>query len=170
MKTRWGGVLVAATVALGALAGCGDDAAENSAAETTTTSAAVTTTSAAATTTSAAASSMAGAVKFVAPVDGAKFTGAVKVQMEATGFTIEPAGEVKAGAGHFHIIVDGDCVATGEVIPNDDTHLHYGMAQKEAELTLAAGSHTLCLQAGDGAHTALDLTDKITIEVQKTGY
>jgi hypothetical protein len=169
MKTRVGGLLVAATVALGALAGCGDDA-ENSAADTTTTSAAVTTTSAAVTTTLPGAAAQVATVKFLEPLDGAKVVGLVKVRMEATGFTVEPAGEIKPGAGHFHIIVDGDCVAVGEVIPKDDKNLHYGMAQTEAELTLAAGSHTLCLQAGDGAHKALDLTDKITIEVQNTGY
>lgn len=164
MKARVGCLLVAATVALATLAGCGDDGGENSAAETTTTSAAVTSTL------PGAAALALPTVTFLEPTDGAKLTGAVKVRMEAVGFTIEPAGEVKAGAGHFHIIVDGDCVAVGQVIPKDDTHLHYGMAQTEAELTLAAGNHTLCLQAGDGAHTALDLTDKITIEILKTGY
>jgi hypothetical protein len=162
MKARVGCSLVA-VVALATLAACGDDGGQDSAAETTTTSAAVTSTV-------PGAAALAAAVKFLEPLDGAKLTGAVKVRMEATGFTIEPAGEVKAGAGHFHIIVDGDCVAVGQAIPKDDKNLHYGMAQTEAELTLAAGSHTLCLQAGDGAHTALDLTDKITIEIQKTGY
>jgi hypothetical protein len=152
--------LVVATATLVILAGCGNDEGSSGNAPEST----------AASTTTTAAAAPAQAVKFAEPVDGAKVAGAVKVRMEATGFTIEPAGEVKAGAGHFHIIVDGDCVAPGQVIPKDDTHLHYGMAQTEAELTLAAGSHTLCLQAGDGAHTALDLTDKITIEVARTGY
>ncbi|MGH9034608.1 MAG: DUF4399 domain-containing protein [Acidimicrobiia bacterium] len=162
MKARVGCWLVA-TVVLATLAGCGDDEGDSSAAETTTTTAAVTTTL-------PGAAAQVATVKFLEPVDGAKVTGLVKVRMEATGFTIEPAGEVKPAAGHFHIIVDGDCVAVGGVIPKDDKNLHYGMAQTEAELTLAAGRHTLCLQAGDGAHQALDLTDKVTIEVQNTGY
>jgi hypothetical protein len=141
------------------LAGCGnDETTQGTAPESSVTTAAPTTVA------------PAKAVKFLEPTDGAKVAGPVKVRMEATGFTIEPAGEVKEGAGHFHIIVDGDCVAVGQVIPKDDTHLHYGMGQTEAEITLGAGSHTLCLQAGDGAHTALDLTDKITIEVVPTGY
>ncbi|MGH8976336.1 MAG: DUF4399 domain-containing protein [Acidimicrobiia bacterium] len=149
------------------LAGCGDDSGgqQDTGAETTVTTAAVTTT------TAAASGAMSGAaVSFTEPADGATVTAPVKVKMQATNFTIEPAGEVKAGAGHFHIIVDADCIATGQVIPKDDTHLHYGMAQTEAELTLAAGKHTLCLQAGDGAHTALDLTDKISIEIPNAGY
>lgn len=163
MRARTKCLLVAATVALATLAGCGDDGGQDSAAETTTTSAAVTSTV-------PGAAAPVVAVKFLEPLDGAKLTGVVKVRMEATGFTIEPAGAVKAGAGHFHIIVDGECTVAGQVIPKDDTHLHYGMGQTEAELTLPPGKHTLCLEAGDGAHTALALNDKITVEVVRTGY
>ncbi|WP_114594048.1 DUF4399 domain-containing protein [Euzebya pacifica] len=35
-----------------------------------------------------------------------------------------------------------------------------------AELELEPGEHTLCLQDGDGEHTALDLTDEITVTVE----
>ena len=79
----------------------------------------------------------------------------VTVQWSAENFTIEPAGEVRAGAGHLHIMVDVDCVATGQIVPADDNHLHYGKAQTEATLELTPGEHTLCLQAADGAHTVL---------------
>jgi hypothetical protein len=162
MKVRNGFLSVVATAVLLISAGCGDgETDQDTAPESSVTSAPPTTV-----TTAASAQ----AVKFLEPADGAKVTSPVKVRMDAIGFTIEPAGEVKAAAGHFHIIVDGDCVATGEVIPKDDKNLHYGMAQTEAELTLTAGNHTLCLQAGDGAHTALDLTHTIAIEVQRTGY
>jgi hypothetical protein len=144
------------------LAGCGDDGGGQQGTGQTTATAAATTTS--------SASATGPAVSFVEPEDGAQVIGAVKVKMAATNFTIEPAGEVKPGAGHFHIMVDTDCIAPGQVIPKDDKHLHYGMAQTEAELTLSAGEHTLCLQAGDGAHTALDLTDKVTFKVPNPGY
>ena len=163
MKVRRGMVLAVVTAVVLIAAGCGDEEGDQGAEPQTTMSTAPSTTTP---TTTASAQ----AVKFLEPADGAKVTGVVKVKMEATGFTIEPAGEVKAGAGHFHIIVDGGCIATGTVIPKDDKNLHYGMAQKEAELTLAAGTHKLCLQAGDGAHTALDLTHQITVEVLNTGY
>lgn len=106
-----------------------------------------------------------GEVSFTEPEDGAEVSTPVLVKMEAKDFTIEPAGEVREGAGHFHIMVDTECVAAGQVIPNDATHVHFGKAQTEAELPLPAGEHELCLQAADGAHTALDLTDEITIEV-----
>ena len=104
-------------------------------------------------------------MRFVEPTDGAAVPSPVKVRMEATNFTIEPAGEVRSGAGHLHIMIDTGCVPAGEVIPSDASHLHYGKAQTEAELPLAPGRHTLCLQAGDGAHRALDLTHTITVEV-----
>ena len=108
----------------------------------------------------------AASVTFVVPADGATVTSPVKVQMEATGVAIEPAAQgVKPNSGHFHIIVDGDCVAAGQVVPSDLTHIHYGMAQKEAEIPLTPGEHTLCLQVADAMHTATDLTEKITITV-----
>ena len=85
--------------------------------------------------------------------------------MQAQDFTIEPAGIVKAGAGHFHIMVDVGCVATGTVIPSDDSHVHFGKAQLTAEFPLSPGTHKLCLQVGDGAHNALGITDEISITV-----
>jgi len=96
-------------------------------------------------------------VYFTSPADGAEVTSPVKVTMAADNFTVQPADAgINAGAGHLHIMVDTACSAAGDVIPKDDTHLHYGGGQVEAELELAPGTHTLCLQAADGAHVALD--------------
>ncbi|MGH8906254.1 MAG: DUF4399 domain-containing protein [Egibacteraceae bacterium] len=106
------------------------------------------------------------AVSFAEPTDGEAMSSPVRVTMEATGFDVEPAGEVRERAGHFHIMIDTGCITPGQPIPSDAAHLHYGMAQSTAELPLPPGQHTLCLQAGDGAHTALDLTNEITITVQ----
>ena len=108
-------------------------------------------------------------VFFTAPADGATVSGPVHVTLGSENFTVEPAGAVKAGAGHLHIMVDTDCLKAGEVIPNDATHLHYGKAQLEADLDLAPGPHMLCLQAADGAHTALmgeGLRQQITLTVE----
>ncbi len=105
-------------------------------------------------------------VSITSPADGATVSSPVKVDMAATGFTIEPAGPPRAGAGHFHILVDMDCLPAGTPIPvGADGYNHFGKAQTEAELVLPAGSHRLCLQAGDGTHLALGLTDEITIVV-----
>jgi hypothetical protein len=108
-------------------------------------------------------------VFFTAPTDKADISSPVKVTMGAENFTVEPAGVVKPGAGHLHIMVDTDCVAAGVLVPKDATHLHYGKGQMEAELALSPGAHTLCLQAADGAHIALagdGMTNKIAIVVK----
>lgn len=118
---------------------------------------------------SAGASDASGRVRFVDLKDGATISSPLVVKMAADNFTVEPAGEVKAGHGHLHIVVDGDCIAAGQVVPKDDQHLHYGQGQVEATLELAPGQHTLCLQAADGAHVALSgdgLAQKISITVQ----
>jgi Domain of unknown function (DUF4399) len=107
-------------------------------------------------------------VSIASPEDGTTVGSPFQVKMEADGFAIEPAGEVREGAGHLHLMVDADCLAPGETIPEDEAHLHFGDGSTETELDLPAGQHSLCLQAGDGAHTALDLTDQITITVMET--
>lgn len=95
-------------------------------------------------------------VFFVEPADGATVTAPVKVVMGAENFVVEAATDVAvAGHGHLHIMVDTDCVEAGQGIPKDDAHLHFGKGQLEAELELASGAHTLCLQAADGLHVAL---------------
>jgi len=108
-------------------------------------------------------------VFFTSPRDSTTVTSPVKVTMGAENFVVEPAGKVKAGAGHLHIMVDTGCVASGEGVPADAAHLHYGKGQLEAELALPPGTHTLCLQAADGAHIALagtGMTQKITLTVK----
>jgi hypothetical protein len=99
--------------------------------------------------------------------DGAEVTSPVAVEFVAEGFEVEPAGDgaVTEGAGHMHVMVDTPCVEVGQVIPSDEQHLHFGDGSTSTELELEPGEHTLCLQAGDGAHTALDLTDEVTITV-----
>jgi hypothetical protein len=101
--------------------------------------------------------------------DGDTVSSPVTVQWSAENFTIEPAGEVKDGAGHLHVMIDVPCVTAGEAVPADDNHRHFGMAQTETLLELSPGEHTLCLQAADGVHTALDgdgATEVIDITVE----
>lgn len=109
-------------------------------------------------------------VRFAEPRDGASVAAPVKVVMTAENFTVEPAGDgaIHEGAGHLHIMIDTPCIAAGQTIPKDDNHKHFGDGSTETELALAPGTHTLCLQAADGAHTALageGLTHSITVNV-----
>jgi len=107
----------------------------------------------------------AASVSFTSPSDGDSVANPVAVEFEAQGFTLEPAGVVHADAGHLHVMVDVPCVTPGKVIPKDAHHVHFGKGQTKGSLDLDAGKHTLCLQAGDGEHHALSLTDTITVTV-----
>lgn len=88
---------------------------------------------------------------------------------EAENFTVEEAGEVNDGAGHFHVLIDTGQVEPGETIPNDDQHLHFGDGSERGVLDLEPGDHELTLQMGDGEHTALPLTDTQSVTVEGAG-
>ena len=105
-------------------------------------------------------------VSFKTPKDGATVTSPVKVEMVANNISVASAGAVKPNSGHFHILVDaGDSIPSGVVIPTDSAHIHYGKAQKEAELNLPKGKHTLTLQFADGAHRSYGSKLASTISV-----
>lgn len=106
-----------------------------------------------------------GSVSITAPAEGALVSRPVEVRMGADEFDVEAAGAVRNGAGHLHLMIDVECVEPGSVIPSDASHLHYGDGSTTAVLDLEPGEHTLCIQAGDGVHTALALTDGVTFTV-----
>ncbi|HMI90198.1 MAG TPA: DUF4399 domain-containing protein [Polyangiales bacterium] len=115
-------------------------------------------------------------VSFVAPRDGEKITGplengkvSVKVQMGAEGIAIKPAGAVETGSGHHHILIDAEPIAPGTVVPKDDTHLHFGQGQTEANVALAIGEHTLTMQLADGIHRSYGPALSSTIKINVTG-
>lgn len=107
-------------------------------------------------------------VMFVEPADGAEVGTTFAVKMGVEGATVKPAGEVVAGTGHHHIIVDGEGVPAGTAVAKDETHIHYGDGSTETELTLEPGEHTLTLQFADGMHRSYgpDLSQTITITVK----
>lgn len=100
------------------------------------------------------------------PSENASVAGGVALAMTADGVTIEPAGEVRGGSGHFHVIADAGCAEKGTAIAKDADHVHFGKGQTDGVIHLEPGQHELCLQVGDGAHTALDVTDTATVDVQ----
>jgi outer membrane murein-binding lipoprotein Lpp len=107
-------------------------------------------------------------VAFAEPADGATVHGAVPLTMTADGIAIEASGEAREGAGHFHVIADAGCVDAGTAIGSDADHVHFGDGQSAGVIYLEPGEHDLCLQAGDGVHSALDITDSIAITVDIT--
>ena len=115
-------------------------------------------------------------VFFVSPKDGEEVKGplvdgkvSVKITMGVEGIQVKAAGEQVEGTGHHHLIVDGQHIALGSVVPKDDTHIHFGDGQTEAELMLAPGEHEITMQFADGAH--LSYGDKLasTIKIKVTG-
>ncbi len=85
--------------------------------------------------------------------DGQTVSSPFTVEMGVEGITIEPAGEIKEGFGHHHILLDaGDSITASTVIPADSMHLHFGKGQTSAEVTLPKGKHRIALQVADGIH------------------
>ncbi|MEM7331637.1 MAG: DUF4399 domain-containing protein [Chloroflexota bacterium] len=106
-------------------------------------------------------------IQLLRPSDGATVKSPVSFSMSAVNYTIEEAGDVNEGAGHFHIIVDHGCVTPGEIVPATEGYNHYGKAQFQAELELEPGDYDICLQVGDGAHAATNITYEISITVEE---
>lgn len=106
-----------------------------------------------------------GSVSFVTPSEGESIAGGVAFELSAEGVTVEPAGEAHDGAGHFHVVADAKCVEVGDAIPRDADHVHLGDGQSDGVIYLGPGRHELCVQFGDGVHTALGLTDTVSVAV-----
>ncbi len=106
-------------------------------------------------------------VKFIQPKNGATVAPKFKVKMSVQGLTVAPVGKAKEGTGHHHLIIDGDPISAGQIVPADATHIHFGKGQTETELELTPGRHSLTLQFADGAHISYGqiLSDKIEVNV-----
>jgi hypothetical protein len=110
-------------------------------------------------------------VSFVDLQDGAEVVSPVKVRLQVTGMQVVPAGEVKEGTGHHHIIIDGpDFIEAGQVIPSDEKNIHLGKGETEVEINLPPGEHTLTAQFADGEHKSYGqtLAKKIKIIVKES--
>jgi len=108
-------------------------------------------------------------VYFVNLKDGETVSSPVKVEMGAEGIHVDSAGTVRQASGHHHLLVDASSFPYGQVVPKDSTHLHFGNAQKQAEVPLTPGKHTLTLQFADGLHRSYgdSLSKTITVTVKK---
>lgn len=100
--------------------------------------------------------------------DGDTVTSPVTVKFGISGMKIAPAGDMTAGTGHFHLLVDTALTEEQKrgPIPKDDQHLHFGKGQTETTLELKPGKHTLQIVMGDGAHMLHNpsvMSDMITV-------
>lgn len=109
-----------------------------------------------------------GTVSIIEPANGATVSSPFKVKFGAEGVKVEPAGAIVAGSGHHHLLINAGPIPAGETIPADETHLHYGKAQTEADITLPPGKYKLTAQFANGAHQsygeALSKTIEITVK------
>ena len=105
-------------------------------------------------------------VYWIEPKNNATVTSPFTARFGVKGYEVVPAStEFEEGTGHHHVIIDGDYMERGTVIPADATHLHYGKAQKEGEITLEPGTHTLTLQFANGKHVSYGKKFASTITV-----
>ena len=161
MLKRW--LLLGATLLMAVLAvafvACGDD--EDEEVEATPTTAEEIETPPAET------PEVAASVQIVAPAEGDTVTSPVTLEVSASGVEIAAASDAVEGAAHFHVFVDQDASAEGEVMPQDTEGIfHFGT--ETYDLELEPGEHTVTVVLGDNSHVRLAdvLEATVTFTVQ----
>ena len=107
-------------------------------------------------------------VFFKWPKDGSTVASPVFVDMGVEGMIIEPAGIVKEGYGHHHILINQKSWPEGEVIPTSDSTIHFGKGQTDASIELDPGRYIISLQFADGVHVSFGelMSESIQINVE----
>ena len=94
-------------------------------------------------------------IYFRAPLEGATVARTFAVEFGLRNYGVAPAGVRLANTGHFHILINVEPPATGEIIPADSLHRHFGAGQIETTLTLAPGTYSLRLVLADADHKVI---------------
>lgn len=114
-------------------------------------------------------------VLLLEPADGAIYVVApgltkakIHVRFGIEKMEVKPAGEIIAGTGHHHLIINERSPEFGQPVPKTDTSIHYGQGQTEAEIELVPGTYDLNAQFANGAHLSygprLHTSVRITVE------
>ena len=109
---------------------------------------------------------------FVSPADGDTVSGPITVELAAEGVDLAPAGAPAVGEGHLHVMADIGCYDSGELIPGPsdedeaEGRFHLGDGSDSREIDLEPGTYELCVQLGDGVHSAFGQTETITVTVE----
>ena len=108
------------------------------------------------------------AASLLEPANGASVTSPFKVRFGIQGMAVAPAGDVVAGSGHHHLLINQEAVPSGTVVPFTSQHLHFGKGQTEADVTLPAGTCKLTAQFANGAHQSCGpaMSQTITMTVK----
>jgi len=104
-------------------------------------------------------------VFFKWPKDGSTVASPVFIDMGIEGMIVEPAGVVKDGYGHHHILINQSYWPEGQVIPTSDSTLHYGLGQTDASIELDPGKYLISLQFADGVHASYGESMSHSIEI-----
>jgi hypothetical protein len=110
----------------------------------------------------------AASVSFIEPADGALVSSPFTVKFDVSGMEVKPAGDMTAGTGHHHLLINADNIPAGQSIPVDDKHLHFGKGQTETSVTLPPGKYKLTMQFANGAHQSYgpELSKTINVTVK----
>ncbi len=98
--------------------------------------------------------------------DGDEIKSPVFIEFGLEGIDLDPAGEVKEGSGHHHLLINEEPTPFGIAVPADETHIHYGGGQSSDTLELPMGEHTLVLQFADGIHRSYGESLSASIRVK----
>ena len=104
-------------------------------------------------------------VDFIEPQDGATVGTSFMARFAVTGMEVAPAGEIKPGTGHHHLLINAPDIAENGMIPFDNQHKHFGKGQTESEVVLPPGKYKLTLQFANGAHQSYGEKLRKTIEI-----
>jgi len=107
-----------------------------------------------------------GSVSFLVPANGAQVKSPVAVQFAVEGMEILPAGTPGKATGHHHVLVNQGPFTFGQVIPADETHIHFGKGQTEALLDLSPGKYTLTMQFADFLHRSYGEAMAASVDIE----
>lgn len=106
----------------------------------------------------------------ISPADGETVGQTFTVKFGLQGMGVAPAGVVREGTGHHHLLIDVDELpALNKPLPSTDQVRHFGGGQTETTLKLKPGKHTLQLILGDHMHVPhkpVIKSKKITVYVK----
>jgi hypothetical protein len=104
-------------------------------------------------------------VEFVNRKDGDVVSSPFKVKFAVTGMSLAPAGDSTVNTGHHHLLINTEGIPTGELVPADEKHIHFGKAQTETEVTLKSGNYRLTLQFANGLHQSYGEVMRKSIQI-----
>jgi len=111
-------------------------------------------------------------VFFATIENGGTYTSPVEIIFTVNTFAIVPIEDplvARPGEGHYHLAVDADCAAAGDlIVAGNPSYIHFGTGNDRIEMQFEPGVHRLCLQVADGEHRVIDGPDHslLTKEIQ----